>query len=147
MTRYYYDLVEYPTRDTIKMITWLLKKIIKTNDRIKPAIRNSNYTCFYAKRKPSIDIQSYLNRILQYCPCTNECFLSLLIYFDRLSRNTTGLRIDSFNIHRLIITGIMVANKFFSDTFYTNARYAKVLKCGLMLFTDSFCLGWWFIYT
>lgn len=123
---YYYDLVEYPTKDTIKMITWLLEKIIRTNDRIRME-KNDQYRCFYAKAIPRIDIQSYLNRILKYCPCTNECFLSLLIYFDRLSRNTTGLRIDSFNIHRLIITGIMVANKFFSDTFYTNARYAKVL--------------------
>lgn len=122
---YYYDLVEYPTKDTIKMITWLLERIIRANDRMQP-IRKGQYDCFHAKSIPSIDIQSYFNRILKYCPCTNECFLSLLIYFDRLSRNTTGLLITSFNIHRLIITGIMVANKFFSDTFYTNARYAKV---------------------
>ena len=34
--------------------------------------------------------------------------------------------VDSFNIHRLIISGITVASKFFSDVFYTNSRYAKV---------------------
>jgi len=34
--------------------------------------------------------------------------------------------VDSFNIHRLIISGITVASKFFSDIFYTNSRYAKV---------------------
>jgi hypothetical protein len=34
--------------------------------------------------------------------------------------------IDSYNVHRLIIAGVTVASKFFSDVFYTNSRYAKV---------------------
>ncbi|TCD61481.1 hypothetical protein EIP91_008382 [Steccherinum ochraceum] len=34
--------------------------------------------------------------------------------------------IDSYNIHRLVIAGVTVASKFFSDVFYTNSRYAKV---------------------
>ncbi|KAI8080227.1 cyclin-domain-containing protein [Gilbertella persicaria] len=124
----HYDLVQYPTSDTIKIVTHLLERITKTNDRLqqKTSRHTSRYACFYARAIPSIDIQSYLGRILKYCPCSNECFLSLLVYFDRMSRNSSGLRIDSYNIHRLVITGIMVASKFFSDIFYTNARYAKV---------------------
>ncbi|KAG2215900.1 hypothetical protein INT46_004156, partial [Mucor plumbeus] len=122
-----YDLVQYPTSDTIKIVTYLLERITKTNDKIQSSSRHASpYACFYARAIPNIDIQSYLARILKYCPCANECFLSLLVYFDRMSRNSSGLRIDSYNIHRLIITGIMVSSKFFSDVFYTNARYAKV---------------------
>lgn len=34
--------------------------------------------------------------------------------------------VDAFNIHRLLIAGVTVASKFFSDVFYTNSRYAKV---------------------
>lgn len=34
--------------------------------------------------------------------------------------------IDSYNVHRLVIAGVTVASKFFSDVFYTNSRYAKV---------------------
>jgi PHO85 cyclin-6/7 len=34
--------------------------------------------------------------------------------------------IDSYNVHRLVIAGVTVASKFFSDIFYTNSRYAKV---------------------
>ncbi|KAF9203589.1 hypothetical protein BGZ49_006258 [Haplosporangium sp. Z 27] len=40
--------------------------------------------------------------------------------------NNNGFRINSFNIHRLLITCVMVAAKFTSDMFYSNARYAKV---------------------
>jgi hypothetical protein len=36
--------------------------------------------------------------------------------------------INSFNVHRLVITTIAVATKFFSDQFYTNSRYARVLQ-------------------
>ncbi|KAI8047051.1 cyclin PHO80-like protein, partial [Gilbertella persicaria] len=76
---------------------------------------------FHARSIPSISIYAYLTRILKYCPCANECFLAVLVYFDRIS-----LRIDSYNIHRLLISGVMVASKLYSDVFFTNTRYAKV---------------------
>ncbi|KAF9356118.1 hypothetical protein BGX26_005703 [Mortierella sp. AD094] len=44
----------------------------------------------------------------------------------KLAIASNGFRINSFNIHRLLITCIMVAAKFTSDHFYSNARYAKV---------------------
>lgn len=45
-----------------------------------------------------------------------------------MSADATGRTfvIDSYNIHRLVIAGVTVASKFFSDVFYTNSRYAKV---------------------
>ena len=108
--------------------------------------------CFHARNIPAISIEAYLLRILKYCPTTNEVFLSLLVYFDRMARvgleaQRVGLvgggsgiggtvkegdatarlfAIDSFNVHRLVIAGVTVASKFFSDVFYTNSRYAKV---------------------
>ncbi|KAH9040596.1 cyclin-domain-containing protein [Lactarius hengduanensis] len=86
---------------------------------------------FHARNVPTITLESYLLRILKYCPTTNEVFVSLLVYFDRmakLSKEATGREfiIDNFNIHRLVIAGVTVASKFFSDVFYTNSRYAKV---------------------
>ncbi|CAO3597154.1 unnamed protein product [Absidia cylindrospora] len=122
-----YDLVRHPIKDTIHMLTRLLEKITSTNDRLYQHQQSPpSTTCFHARAIPSIDIESYLLRILKYCPCANECFLSLLVYFDRMARNHTQLRLDSYNIHRLIICGVMIASKFFSDVFYTNTRYAKV---------------------
>ncbi|KAG1859020.1 cyclin-domain-containing protein [Suillus subalutaceus] len=86
---------------------------------------------FHARNIPTIALESYLLRILKYCPTTNEVFLALLVYFDRMSRlasEATGRTfvIDSYNVHRLVIAGVTVASKFFSDVFYTNSRYAKV---------------------
>ncbi|CDS11602.1 hypothetical protein LRAMOSA03865 [Lichtheimia ramosa] len=124
----HFDLANHPPASTIQMMTQLLERITKTNDKLQASShdKRSAYTCFHARSIPTISIHSYLTRILKYCPCTNECFLSLLVYFDRMSRNATGLRIDSFNIHRLVIAGIMVSSKYFSDVYFTNTRYAKV---------------------
>ncbi|KAI9486989.1 MAG: cyclin-domain-containing protein [Benjaminiella poitrasii] len=142
-----YDLARHPTKDTIEMMTFLLEKVIKANDSIyhqstsnnssniggsEMKRKNSNHytTCFHARSIPSISIHAYLTRILKYCPCANECFLALLVYFDRMSKGSntraTSVRIDSYNIHRLIISGIMVSSKLYSDVFFTNTRYAKV---------------------
>lgn len=155
-----FDLAKYPTVDTIRLLASLLERMTLANDLLnkqqqqpqQPLPQQSQtssqqqqqqrraslqpaqtpaYTRFHARLVPSIDIYSYLSRILKYCPCANECFLSLLVYFDRMSKNSLALTgrpftIDSFNIHRLIIAGVMVSSKFFSDVFYTNTRYAKV---------------------
>ncbi|WWD16707.1 hypothetical protein CI109_101138 [Kwoniella shandongensis] len=105
----------------------------------------SSLLAFHARHVPSISIEAYLLRILKYCPTTNEVFLGLLVYFDRMTRLGTplgvggegaglgvglgkgkGFAIDSYNVHRLVIAGVTVASKFFSDVFYTNSRYAKV---------------------
>nr|CAG8597086.1 15306_t:CDS:2 [Entrophospora candida] len=122
------DLANFPVTDTLKMLASLLEKITNANDQLKTH-NNSNsnnetisnqqqavtpFTRFHARSVPSIDIHSYLSRILKYCPTSNECFLSLLVYFDRMSKNamkTTGkpFSIDSFNIHRLIIAGLPVS--------------------------------------
>ncbi|KAH8922474.1 cyclin-domain-containing protein [Atractiella rhizophila] len=119
----------------------------------KSIVSPQAHLCFHARNVPSISIEAYLIRILKYCPTTNEVFLSLLVYFDRMARLAAGgdpekevgddvsisekssigpagdrvpFAIDSFNVHRLVIAGVTVASKFFSDVFYTNSRYAKV---------------------
>jgi hypothetical protein len=230
-----FDLSECPIGDVIEMVAALLTKITTTNDQQHdPLSRNavernashvkqaqaqneglasessmspmsSSVLAFHGKNVPAITILSYLSRIHKYCPTTFEVFLSLLVYFDRMTARVndivmkseeakkkggaqaqpepdvvmkevpgdssdsdedldedivddsesdgeqpaepsraqgsgtgksggalsaasqpTFFVVDSFNIHRLIISGVTCASKFFSDVFYTNSRYAKV---------------------
>jgi hypothetical protein len=205
-----YEISGMPITDIIEMVAGLLTKITTTNDRqhenlhrpLPPTGDASNLSglsssvlAFHGKNVPSITILSYLSRIHKYCPTTYEVFLSLLVYFDRMTErvNTAPLQtlrrdsevvdpdsrpstsysasgsdladsppvsassapeikadlekaqythvpkteaeafplshffvVDSFNIHRLVISGVTCASKFFSDVFYTNSRYAKV---------------------
>ena len=225
-----YDISAMPIGDIIEMVAALLTKITSTNDLQHDAMqRNATHQqqanqssdasgsqmspmsqsvlAFHGKNIPAITILSYLSRVQKYCPTTFEVFLSLLVYFDRMTervndmvakseearksaaksraRSTTQPRadvsmkdgesaegsdesdsdladddddemedsgrtgsgtvitipeeevsvngpstyfvVDSFNIHRLIIAGVTCSSKFFSDVFYTNSRYAKVI--------------------
>ncbi|KAL9539279.1 hypothetical protein MBANPS3_010360 [Mucor bainieri] len=130
----HFNLATHPVKDTIKLLTTLLEKITHNNDRLHPDAqqqKSRSYTCFHARSIPSITIHAYFTRILKYCPCANECLIAILVYFDRMTQpdpklGLKPLHIDSYNIHRLIITGLMISSKLYSDVFFTNTRYAKV---------------------
>ena len=231
-----YEISDMKVEHIIEMVAGLLTKITTTNDQqhehlhrqpLEPDSGSSlnsqtnSVLAFHGKNVPSISILSYLSRINKYCPTSYEVFLSLLVYFDRMTERVNAgpmqsLRqaneaatehnrsasssgeslassqmedvavstpqgaqqatppasgsmeraeelgrpgtphsrptqpespsipaetgaidpynlahffvVDSFNIHRLVIAGVTCASKFFSDIFYTNSRYAKVLR-------------------
>ncbi|KAK9473085.1 cyclin-domain-containing protein [Dipodascopsis tothii] len=170
------DILNHPVTDVLAMLSAMLQRIIETNDGLRrsrhhhsshaPAAAQapapeqhdhddsgssqsvSSILSFHGRNIPAITLQAYLMRILKYCPATNEVFLSLIVYFDRIAKHaappaTQRLQgptadpytivphsdvfvMDSYNVHRLVIAGVTVASKFFSDVFYKNSRYAKV---------------------
>jgi hypothetical protein len=65
------------------------------------------------------------NRIHKYASCSNECFILALIYIDRLIQSNNFL-LTELNVHRVVITAVLLAAKFFDDAYYNNAYYAKV---------------------
>eukprot|EP00429_Kryptoperidinium_foliaceum_P072819 CAMPEP_0176050264 /NCGR_PEP_ID=MMETSP0120_2-20121206/24982_1 /TAXON_ID=160619 /ORGANISM="Kryptoperidinium foliaceum, Strain CCMP 1326" /LENGTH=336 /DNA_ID=CAMNT_0017383697 /DNA_START=615 /DNA_END=1622 /DNA_ORIENTATION=- len=82
-------------------------------------------TKFHALKAPGIGILPYLERIHKYASCSNECFILALIYIDRLIQRNNFL-LTELNVHRVIITAILLAAKFFDDAYYNNAYYSKV---------------------
>lgn len=105
-----YEISEMPVADIIEMVAGLLTKITATNDRqheylhrhIPPQDSNTNLgqqsssvLAFHGKNVPSISILSYLSRIHKYCPTTYEVFLSLLVYFDRMTERVNAGPIQS----------------------------------------------------
>jgi len=80
---------------------------------------------FHALCVPSLDIKGYLERIAKYSGCSPECFVLCLVYIDRIIQCRRFI-VNSYSIHRLLITGSMLATKFFDDHYYNNAYYAKV---------------------
>ena len=105
-----------PISDIIEMVAALLTKITTTNDLQHDALnRNANHVkqaqaqnegsagenhmspmsssvlAFHGKNVPAITILSYLSRIHKYCPTTYEVFLSLLVYFDRMTERVNDI--------------------------------------------------------
>lgn len=104
-----YEISSMPVTDIIEMVAGLLTKITTNNDRqhehlhrsIPPPEGTTGLTpqatsvlAFHGKNVPSITILSYLSRIHKYCPTTYEVFLSLVVYFDRMTQmvNNEALR-------------------------------------------------------
>uniref|UniRef100_A0A6T9AUW3 Cyclin n=1 Tax=Noctiluca scintillans TaxID=2966 RepID=A0A6T9AUW3_NOCSC len=83
-------------------------------------------TRFHSVRPPQMSIHEYLARISKYFQCSSECFVLCLVYIDRIVKLHPEFTICSLNIHRLLVTAVMLAVKFFDDVYYSNAYYAKV---------------------
>ncbi|PHJ15757.1 cyclin2 related protein [Cystoisospora suis] len=83
-------------------------------------------TSFHAIKEPQISIHDYLERIAKYFGCSNECFVLSLVYIDRILKLHRDFNVSILNIHRLLITSVMLAAKFFDDVYYSNKHYARV---------------------
>jgi len=89
-------------------------------------INTPQVTRFHATQPPKITIKAYLERIAMFSHCSEECFVLALIYIDRLILTSGNFLVNSFNVHRLVITSVMVAAKFFDDQYFNNAHYGRV---------------------
>jgi len=106
-------------------MSWLVSfnNCAKKNDLLPS---NQKVTKFHALHPPAISIKDYLVRVGKYAACSVECFVLALVYVDRIIQSNPSFVVDSLNIHRLLITSIMLAAKFFDDQYYDNTYYAKV---------------------
>jgi len=114
----------------VQVISCVLSRLIISNDSEvgpdgRPANTSGIITKFHALRPPSIGIRDYLERINKYANCSPECLVLMLIYIDRLIQKNS-LVLSSLNVHRIVITAVMIAAKFFDDQYFNNAYYAKV---------------------
>ena len=106
----------------VKVLATVLEKLVAANSQNE---ESHNVTKFHALRPPGICICDYLERIFKYASCSGECFVLALVYIDRLIQRKNFI-LTSLNVHRIIITSVMLAAKFFDDQYFNNAYYAKV---------------------
>ena len=108
----------------VKVLATVLDRLVVANGSLART-DPGQVTKFHAMKAPGIGIQQYLERIHKYASCSNECFILALIYIDRLIQSNNFLLTD-LNVHRVVITAVLLAAKFFDDAYYNNAYYAKV---------------------
>jgi hypothetical protein len=80
---------------------------------------------FDAVAPPSITIRMYLRRIVEYVKCSGESIVMALVYIDRLIERR-AFAVTALNVHRLLITSILLAAKCFDDEYYSNGFFAQV---------------------
>jgi len=115
----------------LSVLASLLERIVARNERLLfssgiKKFSREDLCVFSANQIPAMSIQRYLERIFKYAHCSPSVFVVAYAYIDRLMLNHPGFRLTSLNVHRLLITSVMVATKFLDDLHYRNAYYAKV---------------------
>lgn len=120
------DLYSYSYGDdsnvplVISVLTSLIERSMARNERkignCKRVLSRDNITrVFDCHETPDMTIQSYLERIFRYTRTGPSVFVIAYIYIDRFCQIYDGFGINSANVHRLLITTIMVASKYVED--------------------------------
>ncbi|KAJ2784256.1 cyclin-like protein interacting with PHO85 [Coemansia javaensis] len=123
-----FDIARTPVAATIAQMAALIDAVAAANQRALGAVA-SDVTPFHSRAVPKISVREYLERVARFVFLENDALLAVLVYLDRIAAaqpHRPALAPSPFNVHRLIITAIVIAHKFNSDIFFNNARYSKV---------------------
>lgn len=81
---------------------------------------------FFSLHPADISPSVYVRRIRKYANCSNSVYLYALAILGRLERLDGRLRISAYNMHRLLITSVMISAKFLDHAWYSSKYYARV---------------------
>lgn len=81
---------------------------------------------FFSSELPEVNFDHFLDRVHKYSRCSNSVLVWALLLLRRLERTDHRLRVSPYNVHRLLITAIMIAAKYVDNAWYSNSYYARV---------------------
>ncbi|KAA8545103.1 hypothetical protein F0562_019887 [Nyssa sinensis] len=110
----------------LSLISSVIERTIQKNEKLlKASAEREVITIFHGSRAPALSIQRYIERIFKYSGCSTSSFVVAYIYINKLLQ-WMNVYLTSLNIHRLLITSVMLAAKFLDDECHNNAYYAKI---------------------
>ena len=98
----------------VSVLAGLLERAAERGDA---APASSAAAAFRGRALPAIPVRRYAERIYRYAGCSPACFVVAYVYLDRLLRRgrRLALAVDSYSVHRLLITAVLAAVKFMDD--------------------------------
>ncbi|KAL3814964.1 hypothetical protein ACJIZ3_016232 [Penstemon smallii] len=129
-----YDLYSYSYQEdsktplVISVLASLIERTMARNERIAKNCKwsSSKTRVFDCNETPDMTIQSYLERIFRYTRAGPSVYVVAYVYIDRFCELYPEFRIGVRNVHRLLITTIMVASKYVEDMNYRNSYFGRV---------------------
>ena len=88
-------------------------------------VKNQKLISPFTTANTPIKIQDYLERLYKYCHINISTVILTLIYIDRLC-NINKFKMTYFNIHKLILSSMLVAIKYNEDSYFSMIFYAKI---------------------
>jgi hypothetical protein len=116
----------------IEIVADILEEIVKDNEKNNENELNRSdsnesaiISVFTSNKTPQISIKKYLTRIMKYSKPETSTVIICLIYIDKICENSS-LQLSIYNIHRIILSCMILALKYNEDDYYSNKYYAKV---------------------
>ena len=109
----------------LEEVSSVLISIINQNRQI-PYDKNKTDKAFSHPSPPKISILDYLSRIQKYLNLNNSTFIIALIYIDRVCKKNS-IALTKYNIHRFLLSAILIAIKYNEDIIYENSYYSRVV--------------------
>lgn len=81
---------------------------------------------FFSTEVAEITPGAYVARLYRYVNCSEAAFLHALVLLRRLVKLDARLCISPYNVHRLLITAVMISAKFLDNQWFTSSYYARV---------------------
>ncbi|EFJ42348.1 cyclin [Volvox carteri f. nagariensis] len=120
----------------LKLITAALESNVERNEqeeRLTSSTVGSQHmmptgklTVFHGLRPPPIGLQAYVERVAKYTKCSPVCFVMSMVYMDLLGQRDPDMLPSPLNVHRLLLSGVMLAAKLTDDHYFNNAFYGRV---------------------
>lgn len=102
-----------------------LQAQVSVNDALPPA-SFEDMTVFHALEPPAISVSDYVARIAKYAFCSEACLVAAYHYINVAVEKEPKLALTSLSVHRLFITAVVLACKYFDDVSYNLMYYSKV---------------------
>lgn len=119
------DLYSFPCSSdaspplVISVLASLIDRAVAKTDRIAACgaspKKDARIKAFESRRVLDMSVQSFLDRIFRYARVSPSVFVVAYVYFDRLCDLNPCFCASFWNVHRLLITAVLVASKFVED--------------------------------
>jgi len=109
---------------TVKAVGAVISDFVRDNDQSRPEKKVVN--CFESRHPAPISVADYTQRLLDYGHMSEEAFVCALVLMERVAVKWPQLAPTSSNVHRLLVTSVIVAAKLRDDIHYSNAYFAWV---------------------
>ncbi|KAG6521145.1 cyclin-U1-1-like isoform X1 [Zingiber officinale] len=101
-------------------------ELVASEEGTEAEKKSRGLAAFRGAQPPGIDLRKYMERLHRYTRCSASCFVVSYVYIDRAAHQHPSSAVVSRNVHRLVLTGLLLASKFLDDTHRNNAFFAKV---------------------
>lgn len=100
--------------------------ILLTADLLKDLIDQEGGPCesiFNSSTIPNISLEDFLRRLHKYTQFSAECLVIAIVYIDRYNMEVPEFSLNNLNVHKMVLTAVLLAAKFQDDFYYDNKAF------------------------